>query len=389
MYSRFFIFLCLLFMIIILVSISYSIQLHTVKKNIQESFLFSKFTKCSEATNLAPPTSMDSKLMIQKTEGNLPISQYHVFSSWNTACSGKFVSTQQILNVLSTGCRFLDFPITNINGEPMICSPQFTNDVSDNFISLNTAIKTVVENAFQNYITINYNCNNKTNTNNKFNSQKYTLKNSQDPLFIQLRFPKIDKEKIENDGEKNIISPITNEYLNKVAEYVGYAIKGLQYQNASLTYKLTPDTTLQKLVKSVILLVDMTSISNAMFEDSELSNIANIVVGESSGMMMYPFQVLLKATPKNIPSIQNPNPSSNFSFNMAIPDSKYNIEPSIEQVMELAAYHNVQFVPFLFYRSSALLSDYIRFFQKKQTAFLSIKSLTKYLLQDSEQAVMR
>lgn len=382
MYSRFFIFLCLLFMIIILVSISYSVQLHTVKKNIQESFLFSKFTKCSEATKLAPPTSMDSKLIIQNTEGNLPISQYHVFSSWNTACSGKFVSTQQILNVLSTGCRFLDFPITNINGEPMICSPQFTNDVSNNFISLNTAIKTSIENAFQNYITINYNCNNQTNTNNIFNSQKYTLKNFQDPLFIQLRFPKIDDENITT-------SPITNDYLNKVAEYVGYAIKGLQYQNASSTYKLTPDTTLQDLVKSVILLVDITFISNAMFEDSELSNITNIVVGQSSGMMMYPFQVLLKSTPKNIPSIQNLNSSSNFSFNMAIPDSKYNIEPSIEQVMELAAYYNVQFVPFLFYRSSSLLSDYINFFQKKQTAFLSIKSLTKYLLQDSQQAVMR
>ena len=382
MYSRFFIFLCLLFMIIILVSISYSVQLHTVKKNIQESFLFSKFTKCSEATKLAPPTSMDSKLIIQNTEGNLPISQYHVFSSWNTACSGKFVSTQQILNVLSTGCRFLDFPITNINGEPMICSPQFTNDVSNNFISLNTAIKTSIENAFQNYITINYNCNNQTNTNNIFNSQKYTLKNFQDPLFIQLRFPKIDDENITT-------SPITNDYLNKVAEYVGYAIKGLQYQNASSTYKLTPDTTLQDLVKSVILLVDITFISNAMFEDSELSNITNIVVGQSSGMMMYPFQVLLKSTPKNIPSIQNLNSSSNFSFNMAIPDSKFNIEPSIEQVMELAAYYNVQFVPFLFYRSSSLLSDYINFFQKKQTAFLSIKSLTKYLLQDSQQAVMR
>ena len=382
MYSRFFIFLCLLFMIIILVSISYSVQLHTVKKNIQESFLFSKFTKCSEATKLAPPTSMDSKLIIQNTEGNLPISQYHVFSSWNTACSGKFVSTQQILNVLSTGCRFLDFPITNINGEPMICSPQFTNDVSNNFISLNTAIKTSIENAFQNYITINYNCNNQTNTNNIFNSQKYTLKNFQDPLFIQLRFPKIDDENITT-------SPITNDYLNKVAEYVGYAIKGLQYQNASSTYKLTPDTTLQDLVKSVILLVDITFISNAMFEDSELSNITNIVVGQSSGMMMYPFQVLLKSTPKNIPSIQHLNSSSKFSFNMAIPDSKFNIEPSIEQVMELAAYYNVQFVPFLFYRSSSLLSDYINFFQKKQTAFLSIKSLTKYLLQDSQQAVMR
>ena len=387
MYSRFFIFLCLLFMIIILVSISYSIQLNTIKQydknnnnNNKEGFFLSKFTKCSEATNLAPPTTMDSKLIIQNTEGNLPISQYHVFSSWNTACSGKFVSTQQILNVLSTGCRFLDFPITNINGEPMICSPQFTNDVSDNFISLNTAIQTAIDNAFQNYITINYNCNNKTNTNNKFNSQKYTLKNFQDPLFIQLRFPKIDDENITT-------SPITNDYLNKVAEYVGYAIKGLQYQNASSTYKLTPDTTLQDLAQSVVLLVDNTSISSGMFDDSELSNIANIIVGESSGMMMYPFRVLLKSTPKNIPSIQNPTPSSN-SLNMAIPDSKYNIEPTIEQVMELAAYHNVQFVPFLFYRTTSLLSDYINFFQKKQTAFLSIKSLTKYLLQDSEQAVM-
>ena len=122
------------------------------------SFFVKNITGCSEAQSKAMPEITDSTTLIQNTLGNLPISNYTVFSSWNTACSGKFVSTQQILNVLSTGCRMVDFPVSVSGGNYMICSPVFNNDASYNSITLVSALQTSVNNAFQNYITVKYQC---------------------------------------------------------------------------------------------------------------------------------------------------------------------------------------------------------------------------------------
>ena len=81
--SRYFIFLCLLFLIVILITISYS-------------SIFSSLTKCSEVKSLASPVVSNSSLNLHSNPGKLPLSQYFIFSSWNSACSGKYVSTDLI-----------------------------------------------------------------------------------------------------------------------------------------------------------------------------------------------------------------------------------------------------------------------------------------------------
>lgn len=380
MVSRFFILLCLLFFIVVLTAVSYSIQMNRVKEG-----LFINVTKCSEAQSLALPSTTVSSLTIQNAVGNLPLSQYHVFASWNTACSGKFVSTQQIQNVLSTGCRFVDFPITDISGSPMIYAPRFTNDIDYNSISLDKAIKTCIDNAFQHHIVIDYSCSTKKKSSNKSNSQKYVLHNYDDPLFIQLRF--------ENDDKTNKNDKKMEHFLNKVAEVFGHITRAHQYKNHKSKY-LSTDIPLKELKSKVILLVDITGISNTAFENSHLQDITNLVVGHHSGVMMHPFQKLLNSVPeKNPDNSSDSNQNLDYflpidQYTMAIPDTKLNTQPTIQQVFELAVYHNVQFVPFLFYQHNSLLSDYIEFFQKKQSALLPIQSLNKFLLHENEQAVM-
>ena len=345
--------------------------------------LYSDLTKCSESQKMTAPIIADTTLMIQNNNGTLPLSQYHIFSSWNSACSGKFVSTQQILNVLTTGCRMVDFPVTDVSGEPMIC-PSFTNDLSTNSIPLNTAVQTCVNNAFQKYITINYDCAGSS-------SQNYTLNNYEDPLFIQLRFGNtiVNKDDVPSFLNKNTDNPlnITVEFLNKIAEQIGYTIKGLQYSTQTNTiYTLDTTVNLQELKNKVILLVDVSAFPLDKFKKSELSKITNIIVGDKSGLMMYPFQILLNSTPENIP---NKKTNTIKKFNMAIPDTLLNIEPNIQQILELAVYHNVQFMPYLFYRTNTLLKDYINLFQSKKSAFLPIEGLNKTLLQDNQKAIMR
>ena len=69
--------------------------------------------------------------------------------------------------------------------------PRFKKETSTQSISLEQVIKTCLNNAFQQNITIDYNCSSK---NNKSNSHTYTLNNYEDPLFIHLRFKGLEKK---------------------------------------------------------------------------------------------------------------------------------------------------------------------------------------------------
>lgn len=53
---------------------------------------------------------------------DMPISQYLVKSSYNSACSGtgRSISNEMLKYVLSRGCRFIDFEISNINDVPYV-----------------------------------------------------------------------------------------------------------------------------------------------------------------------------------------------------------------------------------------------------------------------------
>ena len=50
----------------------------------------------------------------------LPLNEYFIFSAWNTCWSGNTFSLRQLEKVMENGCRFLDFEVYNINGQPEI-----------------------------------------------------------------------------------------------------------------------------------------------------------------------------------------------------------------------------------------------------------------------------
>jgi hypothetical protein len=336
------------------------------------------------------PEITDSNTLIQNTLGNLPISKYTVFSSWNTACSGKFVSTQQILNVLSTGCRMVDFPITVIGGNYMIYSPVFNNDASYNSIPLVSAIQSSVNNAFQNYITVTYQCSGLST------SPTYTMSNYTDPLFIQLRFVNSDTNTTDllTGQTSNKTVKISISDFDQMAELIGYNLKGRQYQPTANTsvYKMNINTYLNELQQKVVLIIDTTSFDGKTltnFKSSKLSLMTNLTIGSGVEyeMNMQIYKILLELPPKttteSTPSITQ--------LSIATPEFVNNVvtEPTVEQVMKLAAIYKVQFVPFVFYQTSSLLTDYIQFFQKNKSAFISLDTVNNLLIQESQQAVMR
>lgn len=338
-------------------------------------------TQESEAkTSLSAPANVKA-LKFKHTSNNVHLSQYHVLASWNSACSGKFVSTQQIQNVLATGCRFLDFPVTDVGGTPSICSPHFTNNVHQNSVTLSQALTTCNATAFHRIMSINYG---NTNRGKKSRGHSHTvhLENHSDPLFILIRLRPVAKH-----------AHFSPDYLNTIHDNIRDVFRHKLYKSGK---KDLLDTPIKQLSGQVIIIIDATNLNAQDFEKSSLKNVANLVVGNVDGVMAYPFRTLLESEKQNIPphSAKKVDEDTAFypvtQFTMALPDPA-GTTPSIKHVIDLAVFHNVQFFPIAFYssRDDGLFAEYLKIFQTEGSAFVRIKKLYDSIVQNSQQAVMR
>ena len=133
-------------------------------------------------------SSMSGYSFSSTNKVDLPLREYCIKSSYNSALSGNYVSTDMIKYVLGRGCRFLDFEIFYINNNPCVAysaDPTFVTITSKNFITLNEALKTVIINGFSG-----------------------PSPNANDPLFIHFRI------KCQNPEIFNKIGMCVNNYLS-------------------------------------------------------------------------------------------------------------------------------------------------------------------------------
>ena len=113
----------------------------------------------------------------------MPLNQYIVKSSYNSAISGKFVSIDMLRFVISRGCRFLDFEVVFLDDKPYVAlttDPEYTLLDTNNKILLSDVLSAVNSFAFS----------------NPAPCQK-------DPIFIQLRV-KSDDERVYTEIAKSI-----------------------------------------------------------------------------------------------------------------------------------------------------------------------------------------
>jgi hypothetical protein len=156
--------LVLLFLICVILGFSYINS--TVPRN-TESFL----GLGSELDSVA--IKPDTKIVgVRNT--SLPLYEYCMFSSYNTAITGTRADLKMIVNVLQRGCRFIDLEIYSIDGKPAV---GYSSDIKnfnlevDNTIPLRDAL-------------------------NKISSTGFSAEspNQNDPIFINLRVKTSDKE---------------------------------------------------------------------------------------------------------------------------------------------------------------------------------------------------
>ena len=115
--------------------------------------------------------------------GNLPLKEYCIKSSFNTACSGTFMSLDTIKYILQRGCRFLDFELYYINQNVVV---GYSNDgytmLSKNTLALTDVFNCLISNGFS-----------------------APSPNLGDPLFVQLRIRTTDPQ-----AYKDIATAITS-----------------------------------------------------------------------------------------------------------------------------------------------------------------------------------
>jgi hypothetical protein len=162
----------LIFIIILLFSyVLYRLYKKRLSFIKQEGYLFDK-TSDQELKDMKNVDTSINITTINSAYTQLPLSQYVIKGSFNSAITKNFVSLDALQYVLSRGCRFIDFEVFYLDGKPMV---SYTND--PNFSILETDNKLLLDNVLASAVA------------SGFNSPS---PNKDDPLFIQIRIKSKD-----------------------------------------------------------------------------------------------------------------------------------------------------------------------------------------------------
>ena len=329
--------------------------------------------------------SPTNSLTTQNQNNNYYLNEISVFSSWNTACSGTFVSTDQIINVLGSGCRMLHFTISNYNDKPTIFG-DFID--SKNGVLLQDALQICMDKAFSYLITL------KTNSGDK----DVNLTNYKDPLIVMLSFKyftKDDIKKYDKSISKNSKTKLSNpyyttEFINKCADIVDTVFNNRLYNNGDgKAININQNVQKNQINEKTIIITDLTGLSQEQikfFNASKLNSYSNLVCGVNPGITIYPFKDL---------SLQNiftsNNNCNNSNFIMAVPVSENDknstlINPTRDGFINCSFYQKCQFIPIVFYSSD--FKYIIQFFRDNNSAFVSFQTINNELLHPNSKAVM-
>ncbi len=274
--------------------------------------------------------------------------QYCIKSSYNSAVSGKIVSTDAIKHVLSRGCRFIDLEVFLIDDDAQVASTDdstFITIKTQNYITLNSALQTLAVNAFS-----------------------APSPNSSDPIFVQLRI------KSKNSKIYNLVGMAVSNYLS----------------NKLYSGKVTGNTPLSSLMGKIVLIIDSTLSpdysTNELYpkcvsnnekqldkEDScfNLSQFVNIESG-TSNLRRYTYRSLLQQVTTPPVLLDTERSETDVSlFRLVCPDENDYRNPVYKDFLEN---YGVQFISFKFYVVDSELKAYEEFFAKHMSAFVPLST---------------
>ena len=313
-----------------------------------------KVTSTMISPNIKSYLSVDS--------GGLPLREYCIKASYNTACTGSYVSLDMIKFVLSRGCRFLDFEVYYLNTVPLTQNNGFSNAKmfqpcvafsddpmgltmkSKNYLPLSEVLYTIQQYGFQ-----------------------APSPNSSDPLFVQLRIFSEDTQIFQD-----------------IADLISYKFSKNNNLHTGIVNK---DTKLIDIQGQIVLVVDTNHVKIPVPSDSSKKGLTSYINMNSGG------STIAKFTPEqmsemlfNIPKIvDNQNISTVKGFVIVEPGGvktqTTSIIPLLDWLMPsnpvamldvsfFVQNYGVQIMEFPFYVANESLIAYEKFFSDIGTAFV-------------------
>lgn len=302
-----------------------------------------------------------------KNYGILPLREFCIKTSYNTALTGKYVNLDMISYILHRGCRFIDFEIFYISEttydekkNPIIkYSPRvaysidnsFTTINSENSLSLNDVLSTVVNNAFS-----------------------MPCPNIKDPLFINLRIKSNNK-----DVYKAVASAIDITIGKKL--YVDTTSSQTPYP----AIKLDRNTVLSDIMGKIIICMDKTIVreykdyTNCDASDPNCYNLNDYVNVETGGELLNLLRYSEVMDQCTIPiHLKDDNLHTDIkTMKYVIPNTK-NDNSKNPDFSDFVLKYSCQNVGYRFYKKDKDLQRYEDFFNDTKGAFIPLAIATNY-----------
>lgn len=284
---------------------------------------------------------------------NLPLKEYCIKSSYNSAISGKYVSNDMIKLVISRGCRFIDLEILIIDKTPVVShtiDKSYTSHETENTIVLDSILTTIATNAF---IASN--------------------PNPKDPLFIHLRVKSNDTQSLK---------------------YIAASIDSTLAKTRKL-YKndISESTTLNDIMGKFVIIVDNSNIYNynkltkCTKDDTNCYDLSNYINSKSNNQFFNKKKIIdIIDSTQVTPSFNDAGISDVKKINIGLPDTTANtglfsFSNNIENpnIRDLVHKFGIQIVGFKFHLIDENLLEQEGFFNIFKSAIVPFKRAMPYL----------
>ena len=370
-------------------------RLH-VERNSKEGFMDSQYSEIApfsvtkkaigENTSSMGTTVTKGIATVNAEKTPLPLKEYIVMSSYNSARSGKYMNVDMIKYVLSKGCRFLDFQVffgpdpnpkdpKNVATLPFVA---YSSNTSDSVINLESLNQVLLNDVFMAI------------SKNAFSSPS---PNPGDPLFINLRIYTTPTSASTTDAKS------TNSEANTIKLYQQIALLIYTYFNSKLYHSsktandVYGNTSLSDIMGKIIISLDIkvapdykNSTSGAKDSNHlDLASFVNIENGSSMLRNYYYTDIIEKSKdyifPKDAP---NANTSTVKSLTSVYPNSNPNLYtllgyPSNPNPYNLISQYGVQYTFYEFHNQDNNFNMYYNIFANSGSAFVTIADCLRYI----------
>jgi hypothetical protein len=327
-------------MLIVLIIVITGYLLYRLLQKKQEMQLF--LIKENQEQKIEGLTFFQTPSMKNTTNTGLPLREYFIKASMNSAYDKNgSMRLDTLTNVMSRGCRFLDFEIYSVKGAPVVAYSSAGDKgsfESSNYLALNDVLNKISTSAFSS-----------------------VSPNPEDPLFLFLRF------KTTRTDIYRIIKQILDMNFN-----------GMFY-----TGKINKDTKLYDLKQKIILIMDNTYYLGLQKTPSAFTEYNTYIfpyVNAFCGTIDFPLttNVSMLNQASISPQIHEDGITTDVTkWQISIPESINAINPLVRPFI---TEYGVNIVPYRFYLNDNELENYEELFSENgAVAFVSMATALLYM----------